>query len=97
MTVPGLQDRHLFQVHRVAGQVRQQERLGKIDHHEVAVGRVRNHMHPVRQDEGQGVAPERALHAADVLHRVAAEIDLDLEILVTMRRGLGGRPRWSRM
>ena len=47
-------------------------------------------MHPVRQDESQGVAPEGALHATDVLHRVAAQVDLDLEVLVAMWRCLGG-------
>jgi hypothetical protein len=46
-------------------------------------------MHPVRQDEGQGVAREGPLDAADQLHGVAAQIDLNLEILVAMGARLG--------
>ncbi len=83
------QDRHLFQIHRVALQMRQEKRLGKIDDDEIAVCGMRNHMHAVRQDERQGVAREWPLDAADVLHGVATEVDLDLEVLVPVRRGFG--------
>ncbi|MNL63588.1 hypothetical protein D3C87_1877390 [compost metagenome] len=69
--------------------MRQQEGLGKIDHHEVAVGRMRNHVHAMRQDEGQRVARKRTFDVADVLHGIATEVDLDLEILVAMRAGFG--------
>jgi len=41
----------------------------------------------MRQDERQGVARERADRAADMLQRVAAQVDLDLEVLVPVRRG----------
>jgi hypothetical protein len=40
----------------------------------------------MRQDERQRVAREWTNHAADVLHGIAAKVDLNLEILMTMRR-----------
>lgn len=46
-------------------------------------------MHAVGQDEGQGVARKWTFDVANVLHGVAAEVDLDLEILVAMRAGFG--------
>ncbi len=46
-------------------------------------------MHPMRQDKGQRIARKRAHSVADVLHGVAAEVDLNLEVLMSMRAGFG--------
>ncbi len=68
-------------------QLGQEEILGEIDQQEIAFRWMRNEVQFMREDECQCVAWEGPYHTADVLHGVAAEVDLNLKILVAMRRG----------
>ena len=82
-------DRHVLQIQRIALQLRQQKGLGEVDQQKIASVRVRNQVQFVRQDKRQGMTRERPDHAADVLHGVSAQIDLNLKILMPMRPGFG--------
>jgi hypothetical protein len=48
---------------------------------------MRDQVQFVRQNESQGVARKWANDAANVLHRITTQVDLDLEIFMTMGRG----------
>lgn len=82
-----LADGNVFQVEGVAGQLRQEKPLAEVDQHELAVFGVGDHMQAMGQDKGKGLARERPHSAANVLHSVAAEVDLDLEVFMPMRAG----------
>ncbi len=77
-------DGQVFQVQRIAIQMRQEKRLGKIDQDEIAVLRMRDQVQAMGQDKRQGPSWVRPDGAADVLHGIAAQVDLDLEVVVSV-------------
>ncbi len=56
----------------------------KLDQDEIAVLRMRDQVQAMGQDKRQGSSWVRPDGAADVLHGIAAQVDLDLEVVVSV-------------
>lgn len=80
-------DGDVLKVQRIASQLRQEKPLAEVDQHELAVLRVGNHMQPMGQDKRHGFVRKRPHRATNMLHGVAAQVDLDLEVFMPMRAG----------
>ena len=83
---------YVFQIQRITLQLRQEKLLAKVDENEIAVVRVRYQVKTMREDESHRFPGKGAYSAADMLHGVTTQIDLNLEILVPMRAGQCGAP-----
>ena len=79
-------ERHVVKVERIDVELGPQEALVEVDDAVQRLGRMRNHVHAVRQHEAQVARSEGAHLAADGLPRMPFDADLDLEVGMPVRQ-----------